>query len=213
MDCSANEITTLEPLKDLKLDYLDCSGNHLETLEPFVTASNPPSMFVFECYTLSDAEIKRAIAAWSAKRLKFNVSYGELLLALRHEDFSKVRSLATEFAGHRYLFVQKPMKAEEAKRFCAKVDGHLVTITSVDENEFLRSITPPSVGCRIGLIVSNGKPQWVTGEKIENFVSALTDFRPSDDIVTWKNGSWLPLPLKDDKPMPFIIEWDEAVTE
>jgi hypothetical protein len=213
LDCSINEIQTLEPLKDLELYYLDCSGNRLETLDPFVDAKDPPPMFVFDCYTLPDAEIERAIAAWSAKQLSFNVSYGELLLALRHDDFRKITSLATEFGGHRYLFVQKPMIAEEAKQFCAKVDGHLVTITSGDENEFLKNITPPSVSCRIGLIVSNGKPQWVTNERVENFVPALTDFRPSDGIVTWKNGSWLPLPLKGDKPMPFIIEWDKVVTE
>jgi hypothetical protein len=39
-------------------------------------------------------------------------------------------------------------------------------------------------------------------------VPALTDFRPSDKIVTWNNGRWLPLSLQEDKPMPFIIEWD-----
>jgi hypothetical protein len=213
LDCSSNEIQSLEPLKDLDLYALDCSGNRLETLEPFVDAKKPPPTFVFDCYTLPDAEIKRAIAGWSAKQLRFNVSYGELLLALRHDDFSKVKSLATQFAGHRYLFVQKSMMTEEAKQFCAKVEGHLVTITSNDENEFLKQITPRDVSCRIGLIVSKGKPQWVTDEKIKNFVPPLTDFRSSDGIVTWKNGSWLPNPLREDKPMPIIIEWDEAEME
>jgi hypothetical protein len=131
------------------------------------------------------------------------------LLLLRHDDFDKVRSLASEFAGHSYLFVQKPMIAREAEQFCAKVGGHLVTITSKEENKFLRDITPPEVSCRIGLIVSSGKPQWVTGEQVdENFVQTLTDFRASDGIVTWKNGSWLPIPLREDKPMPFIVEWE-----
>ena len=208
LDCSTNEIQTLEPLKDLELYSLDCSGNRLETLDPFVEAKDPPPMFVFDCYTLPDAQIERAIAAWSAKGLSFNVSYGKLLLALRHDDLDKVRSFATQFAGHSYLFVQKPTIAEEAKQFCAKVGGHLVKITSDDENQFLKKITPPGVTCRIGLIVSNGKPQWVTGEEVKEFMPPLTDFRPSDGIVTWKNGSWLPLPLREDKPLPFIIEWD-----
>jgi hypothetical protein len=65
------------------------------------------------------------------------------------------------------------------------------------------------VSCRIGLFFSNGKPYWVTGEEVEkNFLAAMTDFSPSDGTVTWKNGSWLPLPLREDKPMPFIVEWD-----
>jgi hypothetical protein len=218
LDCSTNEIKTLEPLKDLGLEYLDCSGNRLETLEPFVDSKDPPPMFVFDCNTLPDEEIERAIAAWSAKEnLRFNVNYGEILLAFRHDDLGKVRSLATQFTqfpghsfrGHSYLFVQKPMIAEEAKQFCARVEGHLVTILSDEENKFLKRIMPPGVDCRIGLIVSNGKAQWVTGEEVgEYFVPALTEFRPSDGIVTWKNGWWLPLPLRDDKPMPFIVEWD-----
>jgi hypothetical protein len=142
------------------INYLDCSGNRLETLEPFVDSKDPPPLFVFDCNTLPDEEVERAIAAWSAKRdLRFNVNYGEILLAFRHDDLGKVRSLATQFAGHSYLFVQKPMIAEEAKQFCAKVEGHLVRILSEVENEFLKQITPPGVDCRIGLIVSNGKPQ------------------------------------------------------
>jgi hypothetical protein len=99
------------------------------------------------------------------------------------------------------------MRAREAEQFCAKLEGHLVTITSKEENEFLKKITPPEVSCRIGLIVSKGKPRWVTDEKVEeHFVAAMTDFRPSDTIVTWKNGSWLP--SQEDKPMPFIVEWE-----
>jgi hypothetical protein len=207
LDCSTNEIQTLEPLKDLKLYNLDCSGNRLETLEPFVDAKDPPLTFVFDCNTLPDAEIERARSAWSAKGLRFHVGYCELLLALRHDDLGEVRSLASEFARRSYLFVQKPMRAREAEQFCAKLEGHLVTITSKEENEFLKKITPPEVSCRIGLIVSKGKPRWVTDEKVEeHFVAAMTDFRPSDTIVTWKNGSWLP--SQEDKPMPFIVEWE-----
>ena len=152
---------------------------------------------------------RRAIAAWSVKGLKFHVSYGQLLLALRHDRFDKIKSFASEFAGHRYLYIQKRLTAQEAEQFCAKLGGHLVTITSEKVNVFLSQITPAETSCRIGLVVSEGKPHWVTGEEVEkNFVPALTDFRPSDKIVTWNTGRWLPLSSQEDKPMPFIIEWD-----
>jgi serine/threonine protein kinase/class 3 adenylate cyclase len=209
LDCSKNAIQTLEPLQGLQLYSLDCSGNRIITLEPFVNTKNPPATFIFDCDTLPDEEIERAIAAWSVKGLKFHVSYGQLLLALRHDRFDKIKSLASEFAGHRYLYVQVPLTAQEAEQFCAKLGGHLVTITSEKVNLFLRQITPAETSCRIGLIISDGKPHWVTGEEVEkNFVPALTDFRPSDKIVTWNNGRWLPLSVQEDKPMPFIIEWD-----
>jgi hypothetical protein len=83
LDCSLNAIQTLEPLKDLPLNYLDCSGNKIVTLEPFVDAKDPPQTFIFDCDTLSDAEIERAIAAWSKKGRNINVDYGQDLLAKR----------------------------------------------------------------------------------------------------------------------------------
>src|SRR5262249_16744197 len=105
--------------------------------------------------------------------------------------------------------IRSCLNAADAKQFCARLGGHLVTIISESENAFLRQVVPTGTSCRIGLIVLNGKPKWVTGESAEkNFVPPLTDFRPSDRIVTGKKGSWLPLPAKEDKPMPFIVEWD-----
>ena len=209
LDCSNNAIQTLEPLADLQLSSLDCSGNRIVTLEPFVNTKNPPSTFIFDCDTLPDEEIERAIAAWSAKGLKFHVSYGQLLLALRHDRFDKIKSLASECAGHHYLYVQTRLTAQEAEQFCAKLGGHLVTITSEKVNLFLNQITPAETSCRIGITFSDGRLHWVTGEEVEkNFLPALTEFRPSDRIVTWNNGRWLPLSLQEDKPMPFIIEWD-----
>jgi serine/threonine protein kinase/class 3 adenylate cyclase len=208
LDCSFNAIQSLEPLKDLELEDLDCSGNPIATLEPFVNARIPPRTFIFnDCDALPDAEIERAIAVWSAKGLNVHAASVKLLLALKHGDFDKVRLLGSEFAGHRYLFVQNRLTASEAEQFCEKLGGHLVTITSAEENEFLKQVAPAGVNCHIGLVVSGGKPHWVTGEAVEkNFVPAQTEFRPSDRIVAWENGSWLPLP-QEDKPLPFIIEW------
>jgi serine/threonine protein kinase/class 3 adenylate cyclase len=209
LDCRSNAIESLEPLKDLDLYSLDCSGNRILTLDPYIDSKNPPAEFIFDCDTLPDAQLERARSAWSAKGLNFDANYCQLLLALRHNDPQKAKSLAAEYGGHHYLFIHNRLSAAETKQFCARLGGHLVTITGESENAFLRQIVPTGTSCRIGLIVVNGKPQWVTGESAEkNFVPPLTDFRSSDRIVTWKNGSWLPLPSKEDKPMPFIVEWD-----
>ncbi len=210
LDCSTNEIKTLEPLKDLELYSLDCSDNPIVTLEPFVDARDPPGIFTFDdCKTLPEAEIEHAIKVWQAKGLQLNARYGKFALARKRGDL-QVKELAQRGdGGHRYLFVQKYLTASATKQFCEKLGGHLVTITSEAENEFLTTITPQDASCRIGMEFSDGVPRWVTGEAVEiKFVSSLTDFRATDGIVTWKNGSWLPLPLQEDKPMPFIIEWE-----
>jgi serine/threonine protein kinase/class 3 adenylate cyclase/Leucine-rich repeat (LRR) protein len=214
LDCSENEIKSLEPLQELRqnllqnnldLYALNCSGNQLVTLEPFV--ENPPSTFLFDCKTLPDAEIERASAVWAAKGLKVHANYARLMLALRHGDFQKAKSLASEFGGHSYLYLQQPLSAQEAEQFCAKLGGHLVTITGEEENAFLKEVVPAETSCRIGMVVSDAKPRWLTGEAV-GFVPKLTDFRPSDRAVTWKNGAWLPLSAQEDKAMPAIIEWE-----
>jgi len=209
LDCHSNAIESLEPLKDLDLYSLDCSGNRILTLDPYIDSKNPPAEFIFDCDTLPDAQLERAQSAWSAKGLNFDAAYCELLLALRHNDLQKAKTLASDYGGHRYLFVRNRLSAVDAKQFCARLGGHLVTITSASENAFLRQVVPTGTSCRIGLVVVNGKPQSMTGQSAEkNFVPPLTDYRSSDRIVTWKDGSWLPLPAKEDKPMPFIVEWD-----
>ena len=205
LDCSGNQIETLEPLEELHLRELNCSGNRLVSLEPFVTTKAPPSVFVFDCDTLPEAEITRAIAAWSARDLKYHVAAAQLALALRDGTPDKIKSLGTEFRGHRYLYVQTPLAIEEAKQFCARFGGHLVTISDEEENEFLRQITPPGANCRIGLVMQNGGPEWVTGEPV-NFTPDLTEFRKLDRMATWQRGFWLA--SRRDRPTPFIIEWD-----
>jgi Lectin C-type domain/Leucine Rich repeats (2 copies) len=208
LDCSINEIQTLEPLKDLQLYSLDCSGNPIVTLEPFVDARNPPGIFAFDdCRALPEAEIEHAINVWQTKGLRSNASYGEFALARKRGDV-QVKELAQRGdRGHRYLFVQKYLSTAAAEKFCESLGGHLATITSEPENEFLKTITPNDASYRIGLKFFDGAWHWVTGEALDiNFMSALTDFRSTDKIVAWKNGSWLP--SQEDKPMQFIVEWE-----
>jgi hypothetical protein len=211
LDCSSNGIQTLEPLKDLDLERLDCSGNPIATLEPFVDEQkNPPKIFTFDdCETLSAAEIRRAIDIWKKKGLQSNVSYATFALARKQGD-AQVKELAQRDNGHGYLFVQKNLNRGAAEDFCKRLGGHLVTITSKAENDFLKKITPEDASYRIGMKFSEDrKPLWVNGDGVDlTFLSTLTDFRPSDAVMTWKNGSWLPLSLKEDRPMSFIIEWD-----
>jgi hypothetical protein len=205
LDCSSNQIESLEPLKDLQLSSLDASGNRLLTLEPFVSARQPPAHFVFDSPTLPDARIEEAIASWTARNLPFHVRYAQLVLMQRQGRFGEIRSLGTEYQGRRYLYVQKSLSAQEAEEFCAKVGGHLVTIADKEENGFLSQITPPGVTCRIGLLINEGQPQWVTGEPVK-FMPDLTEFRQTDKVVTWKSGFWFG-PWRD-RPTPFIVEWE-----
>jgi len=63
IECQNNQIASLAPLRGLPLKWLECSNNPLTSLEPFV--DNPPATFIFDCATLPDHELERALAVWS----------------------------------------------------------------------------------------------------------------------------------------------------
>ncbi len=83
-----------------------------------------------------------------------------------------IPSTAVEFNGHYYQVYDNSMTWTEAKEYCEKLGGHLVTITSIEENNYIKD-----------LVVSNGKKnaywlgasdsetegvwKWVTGEPFE----------------------------------------------
>ncbi len=205
LDVSANQIESLAPLAGLKLQDLNCSANPLVSLEPFVSAGDPPPSFAFDCDTLPSEEIQRAVGVWMGKGLKAPVASALLLLAVRSGQLGEIKAIASERNGHRYLYVQKLLNAEAAAQFCQRAGGHLVTVTSDEENNYLNQIAPAGATCRLGLNFDQGKARWVTPEPVA-YMPEQTEFRPQDKVATWRGGLWVS--SSRDKPMPFIIEWD-----
>lgn len=74
-----------------------------------------------------------------------------------------------KFNGHHYAVIERYMDFETAKEFCESRGGHLVTITSEEENIFIKEIIHRYATrdfYRIGGIKNNsGEWTWITGEK------------------------------------------------
>lgn len=72
-----------------------------------------------------------------------------------------------EYDGHKYKFYDDSMTWEEARDFCERQGGHLVTINSDEEQSFLKD---NSTGERnlywIGLQESDDEWGWITGEEL-----------------------------------------------
>ncbi len=68
--------------------------------------------------------------------------------------------------GHYYLLMAEPMAWREAKELCEKLDGHLVTVTSPEENRFLYQAFAKDHVCWLGATDESkeGEWRWVTGE-------------------------------------------------
>ena len=146
-----------------------------------------------------------------------------------------IPSTAVEFNGHYYQVYDNSMTWTEAKEYCEKLGGHLVTITTADEQSFVESIIKNGTKSCYWLggtdEEAEGNWKWVTGEKFsythwrkgqpdnyntENYLMMYKDsnqFNAGNSFGYWND-------LKDDctcSDIPslkkdvfgFICEWDE----
>ncbi len=76
------------------------------------------------------------------------------------------REIATqEFNGHEYALIEESLAWEDARTVCEVLGGHLVTITSEEENAIVSTLlVPDSVFIGASDIETEGTWAWVTGE-------------------------------------------------
>ena len=77
-----------------------------------------------------------------------------------------IPSNANVFNGHSYMFYNTGCKWSEANIACQALGGHLVTITSKEEQAFCEQLIGSLIPkyCWIGAMRSSGSWTWVTGE-------------------------------------------------
>jgi serine/threonine protein kinase/formylglycine-generating enzyme required for sulfatase activity len=119
------------------------------------------------------------------------------------------------FQGHAYLWWDQKLTLDDAISFAVKLGGHVVTITTKEENDFIIQQTEAGVFQRnFTLGMERTGPgritwRWVTGEPLE-----YHNWRPdagigSDAAVFIQDkGQWVWLHFSKTDRRPFIIEWD-----
>ena len=128
------------------------------------------------------------------------------------------------FGGHTYAIYEQVMDWDAARQYCESMGGHLVTITSAEEQQFLEELMVdcPAQDYLIGMHRKQGNlRRWVTGEPVtyENWGDGEPDnAHGGQDVVIFANGErkgegyrirrgqW------DDESNrgPFICEWEYA---
>ncbi|MFH1028829.1 MAG: lectin-like protein, partial [Pseudomonadota bacterium] len=185
LHCGANQIRSLEPLRDMPLNSLSCQNNLIESLDPLKGMAlsallcgadrfrsiaplikNPPKSFMFDCDSLPTEEMQWVLDTWSRDfRLNTYANSMKVLLAIRKGDLAQLRFMAVTHEGHRYLLIPKFVQWTEAKELCERFGGHLATITSREENDFLSTFFPfGGSWFWIGLEVTDEGPGWITHE-------------------------------------------------
>ena len=205
LGCHSNRITTLRPLFGMPLASVTCGDNPIRDLGPF--AARPPEIIHFESESLGEGELEKLCSAW-LKNPEFarHAREVETLLLLRRGDVAGLKKMAAEFRGHRYLFIPRFMYWDDARAFCEKLGGHLLTITTPEEDAFIASLFEGGCFFWMGLVVGERGPEWVTGEPFtyKNFVGELHElcrgpkafarFWRADHVAHAHNG--------------FMIEWE-----
>ncbi len=92
------------------------------------------------------------------------------------------------FEGNEYKYIKTPLPWNEARDYCASLGGHLVTISSKQEHDFVYSLTSISW---IGLTDEGreGTFRWVTGEPVTFTNWASPNPNGEDYVVAW--GSYV----------------------
>lgn len=92
-----------------------------------------------------------------------------------------------QYNGHYYSVIDESMPWDEAMKYCASLGGHLVTIQSKEEQNFITGLiknNPKKNTYWIGLTGEDNHYSWVTGEplKYENWASGEPN-NPKETVV------------------------------
>lgn len=130
--------------------------------------------------------------------------------------------------GHYYQVFDEALSWSEAKKLCEDMGGHLVTITSKEENDFILSTLadmyqPEFRRFWIGLYKPDTEWQWVTGEPYVDENTFWRGGEPSGGLekyaVTYSSGEgWNDLidevyPDKETRNSGYICEWEDITSD
>ncbi len=115
------------------------------------------------------------------------------------------------YNGHSYYRSTGSMTWTDARQACLNMGGHLVTVTSAAENNFIFNLWPSGW---IGLTdeVSEGTWRWVTGEPYSwsNWNGGEPNNAGNEDYIQFVGGGkWNDLP---NTSLPYVLEFEYIVT-
>lgn len=133
---------------------------------------------------------------------------------------NKIPKEALKWNDHYYLYMDASLNWKEAKEDCKKRGGHLVTITSQEENDFLFNNLVKYHNKDVMIGLSDEKVEnnweWVNGETFEysNWQSGEPNNENNEDFVLMRsdNGKWNDGHLEREK-WNYICEWDSLDKE
>ncbi len=142
-------------------------------------------------------------------------------------DIYYYKEISNEYKGHRYELFDKDLDWDGAKKYCESLGGHLATISSKEENDFIYELMIDSgyTSAYFGLTDEDeeGTWVWVNGEPVEytNWHKGEPNSENSNEdyaMFYWKytDGTWNDGDFggkTNSGGTTFICEWDSVDTE
>ena len=123
------------------------------------------------CPTIREVHYGGTEEQWG--KISIGSNNSDLTSAIIHfsSQSSTVKPVAEDiFNNHRYAVYDLSMTWTEAKEYCENLGGHLVTITSAEEQAFIESLLPEPYTKKqywLGATSESGEWVWVTNEAFE----------------------------------------------
>jgi len=134
-----------------------------------------------------------------------------------------VPSGAKQFNGHTYYVFKSKVSWSKAKAYCESKGGHLATITSAKENNFIYNLMQKLKVDDVyigGTKDSNGSWKWITGEKFKytNWdYGEPSSYSDRNRLEMYKGNEWGAWTDKWDGTMysnlGYVCEWDMTKTK
>lgn len=159
--------------------FLDSTTAELKTDKVVINDGTTTDEWFYFDKTMGEEETeenRKPISAQEAESIINSFSNGQPIKLMHFSDFvysgsyisndsNDILADAVEFNGHYYKMYDSSMTWQEAKAECESLGGHLVTITSQEEQEFVQTLIENGTKNQywLGLVIDEG---WVTGEEV-----------------------------------------------
>ena len=123
---------------------------------------------------------------------------------------SDIPSDAKGYNGHYYKVYTLSKSWKEAKAYCENLGGHLATITSADEQTFIKTFSTGRYWLGGTDEEKEGTWKWITGEtwSYTNWASGEPNGGTSENYLAIWSTKWNDLKNQSSEQSGFICEWD-----
>jgi len=125
-------------------------------------------------------------------------------------NFSDVKC----FNNNWYEYISTYLSWYDAKTYCESLGGHLVTLTSEEENNFVNTLVEDTIWIGFTDEQVEGEWQWVTQESViyTNWDEGEPNDAGGEDYAEmYTSGKWNDIPGDSQRFHPFVCEWEDFI--